>query len=77
MTTSYLELYQADPQLRIFVDAEVARAVVELAALRAECQRMQSVINAQAQTIRDLQADLKRLGTEPSRRQRALKAQAS
>ena len=54
--TSYLEQMQTDPALRAFVQAEIARAVVDLAAFRVEHERDQQIIQAQKQEIGELRA---------------------
>jgi hypothetical protein len=53
--TTMLERYRADPHLRIFVDAEIARAHVELQALRVLVAQQRSIITAQLDTITELQ----------------------
>lgn len=53
---TWAERMQTDQTLRDFVDAEIARAHVELQALRAEHQRDRDTIEAQEREIKDLRA---------------------
>jgi hypothetical protein len=57
--TSYAEQVKYNPALAAFVQAEIARAGVELAALKVEAEHAQAVIAQQAATIRQLEAALK------------------
>jgi hypothetical protein len=60
--TSYSQLAQHDPALAAWRDAEIARAGVELAALKVEAERDKAIIAQQAATIRQLEAALKAKG---------------
>jgi hypothetical protein len=60
--TFYSQRAQHDPALAAWRDAEIARAGVELAALKVEYQHQAEVIAQQAATIRQLEAALKAKG---------------
>jgi hypothetical protein len=57
--TSYSQLAQHDPALAAWRDAEIARAGVELAALKVEHEHQAEVIAQQAERIEQLKAALK------------------
>lgn len=69
---TWAERVASDESLRAFVDAEVARAHVELAALKVEHERLQRLTTWQAKRISELEAVV---GSRE--RQRALKGSAA
>jgi capsule polysaccharide export protein KpsE/RkpR len=67
--TSYAEQARTDPALAAFIAAEVARAGVELAALKVEHAHQQTVIAELQRQIAELREALSRKGRRVSTEQ--------